>query len=611
MLLRYARFTYFQTSILGMVQTSLYNGPIYFDTFPDITLALSDVNIVKALTLNVLTSGYNMLEGSQPLVIIYRIYYKLLKTNLNPQAVIKNSGNSTLLIQSSTRDANIRIPRMMKWSEISLPSEWLIENVSQPAKISSDDTNLNYIQQYLNRSVKISFADLNLSRVEKPLSINEGINSFAVNQIINSFADLTTTEGFQRRDKDIETFLADSSSSDFKLKEISTNSQVCSAFYSTKLMAAPSQASRYEEEEISPPASISPSAFDLNAPMPEPVFHHCNAITAAPKKMDFHDLDWPSLEKDFHSKENQQNRFIFAKSFSKHERGLIKLQWVEKMIEEQNNTLFFDFLHNIKPSILNVVKKSFVLAKNNIVVKASHPPLETIRVKGKDDTVVIASNFKIIKNDTTHFETRKIIEQNNFVNQSLHIIGQQLDRIKEKVDSTKTIEKPISLAVNKDIGKPLIYLPEERKGDSLKTNSQKNLEKIEEMLLETSLRKVARETTSVPEASSSTVNNACIINHGKDKNVLEHSANESDGSNESNLFTDDDIKVLEDNFGKINVSPKLQRILKTKLVNLTKNWYNKHTPPDLQFEERVFQNQFSVSVDKLYEWNIDVLSEHE
>jgi hypothetical protein len=105
--LRDARFTDFQTSILGMVQTSLYNRPIYFDTFPDITLALSDVNIVKALTLNVLISGYNMLEGSQPLVIIYRIYYKLLKTNLNPQAVIKNSGNSTLLIQSSTRDANI------------------------------------------------------------------------------------------------------------------------------------------------------------------------------------------------------------------------------------------------------------------------------------------------------------------------------------------------------------------------------------------------------------------------------------------------------------------------------------------------------------------------
>jgi hypothetical protein len=88
---------------------------------------------------------------------------------------------------------------------------------------------------------------LNLSRVERPLSINEGRNSFAVNQRRNSVADSTTTKGFQRRDRDIETFLADSSSSDFKLKGISTNSQVCSAFYSTKQLAAPSQASRAEE----------------------------------------------------------------------------------------------------------------------------------------------------------------------------------------------------------------------------------------------------------------------------------------------------------------------------------------------------------------------------
>ena len=31
----------------------------------------------------------------------------------------------------------------------------------------------------------------------------------------------------------------------------------------------------------------------------------------------------------------------------------------------------------------------------------------------------------------------------------------------------------------------------------------------------------------------------------------------------------------------------------------------------MQFEERSFQTQFSVSTDKIYEWNIDSLSEHE
>jgi len=51
---------------------------------------------------------------------------------------------------------------------------------------------------------------------------------------------------------------------------------------------------------------------------------------------------------------------------------------VEKMLEEQRHTLFFDFLQKVKPDVLNVVKKPFVLAEDNTVVKASHPHVETL-----------------------------------------------------------------------------------------------------------------------------------------------------------------------------------------------------------------------------------------
>ena len=36
-------------------------------------------------------------------------------------------------------------------------------------------------------------------------------------------------------------------------------------------------------------------------------------------------------------------------------------------------------------------------------------------------------------------------------------------------------------------------------------------------------------------------------------------------------------------------------------MSFIKNWYSKPTPLDMQFEERNFQTQFSVSTDKLYE----------
>ena len=58
--------------------------------------------------------------------------------------------------------------------------------------------------------------------------------------------------------------------------------------------------------------------------------------------------------------------------------------------------------------------------------------------------------------------------------------------------------------------------------------------------------------------------------------------------------------------------PKIKRFVgNPKPMSFTKNWYSKPTPLDIQFEERVFQTQFSVSADKLYEWNIDGLSEQE
>ena len=54
----------------------------------------------------------------------------------------------------------------------------------------------------------------------------------------------------------------------------------------------------------------------------------------------------------------------------------------------------------------------------------------------------------------------------------------------------------------------------------------------------------------------------------------------------------------------------MKKLHQPTLTTLTKNWYPRPTPPDLQFEERN-SNQFSVSSSKLYEWNINGLAEQE
>jgi hypothetical protein len=449
--LRDARFINFRTSILGMIQSSLFNGPVHFYVFPNLTLSLDDINILKALTLNVLTSGYDMEKGSRPLAIIYRIYYKLMKTNLDPQAVIKSAGQSTLLIQSSTHDANIQIPKMIRWDDINLPKEWLLENVSKPPRVVNDSSSLDYIQQYLDGSVKIGFSDLNIpNRIQRPLPIEERRNSFAGS---------STTEGLHKRDKEIEDLIfPPPSHSNFKLQGISTNSQVSFAFYSTK-----TRPPNHKEDE-----DDSPFASDFDGSLPP---HQCNAIHAVSKDF-FSLIDWPALQKDYSSKKNKDLRHAYRARFSEKERDFIKVQWTRKMIKNQKHILFFDFLQKYFPldNVLNVVKKNFV-KEDKTVVQSSHPPLENILIECNGVTVK-GSPFKSA-NDVPR-ESRKIIEQNNFVNQSLHTIGQQLDRIEEKLISPSSSK----------IEKPLISLPEKRKSLGLKSKSQKNIEKIEEMIAE-------------------------------------------------------------------------------------------------------------------------------
>ena len=87
------------------METSLHKGSIYFNCYPNFALSLSNRNIMDALTLNIKTNGYYMKEGSEPLAIIYRIYYKLMKTTLDPQSIVDPSPKGqTLLLQASTRN---------------------------------------------------------------------------------------------------------------------------------------------------------------------------------------------------------------------------------------------------------------------------------------------------------------------------------------------------------------------------------------------------------------------------------------------------------------------------------------------------------------------------
>ena len=80
MYLRDIRHNKFEDSLIGTVETSLGQGLIYFNCYPNKTVSLMDRNILDCLFLNIYFHGLDMKEGSIPAALIYRIQYKVMNT---------------------------------------------------------------------------------------------------------------------------------------------------------------------------------------------------------------------------------------------------------------------------------------------------------------------------------------------------------------------------------------------------------------------------------------------------------------------------------------------------------------------------------------------------
>ena len=123
-----------------------------------------------------------------------------------------------------------------------------------------------------------------------------------------------------------------------------------------------------------------------------------------------------------------------------------------------------------------------------------------------------------------------------------------------------------STILKKKTEKPLIDLPSQRKNLSLKTTQKRTIAKVEKMLLD--LQKIKTEQTT----STST---AHAISRKKEETRFSKDSNSDSSSSASDksVFKLSEIKRF---FEKLNP------------MSLTKNWYSKPTPPDMQFEERFF-----------------------
>ena len=239
--------------------------------------------------------------------------------------------------------------------------------------------------------------------------------------------------------------------------------------------------------------------------------------------------------------------------------------------------MLFDFLENhyvsndeVSKQHLNVIRKSNFAKTSDKAI--SHPPLETVLISCQDKkTEIKAISFKISDDQTP---ITSLIEQPNSTNESLHVMGTQPDHIENTVSIKKSAsEKSVS------IEKPLLDLSSQKEKVLFKTSQSKMLKVVDKMLSDLKIK--------IEGTSRST---HCTISKNEKEIV-------------SDEHTDSDIvpakEILNDEL------PEIKRFVEnSKSMSFTQNWYSRSIPPDIQFQERVFQPQFSVSIDKLYKWNI-------
>ncbi|KAL6130306.1 hypothetical protein ACLB2K_068687 [Fragaria x ananassa] len=123
------KITDFKKSLLGTVEASLCNQVAYFNVFPNFTTHLKDA--AHCLRLRIKTDGISMKKGMMELAIDYRIYYKLMSTNVTPNTRFLNSPGITTSVLTNPKN-NSQQKHVTKWHEVTFPREWnLIPPVRQ------------------------------------------------------------------------------------------------------------------------------------------------------------------------------------------------------------------------------------------------------------------------------------------------------------------------------------------------------------------------------------------------------------------------------------------------------------------------------------------------
>ncbi|KAM7466334.1 hypothetical protein LguiB_013896 [Lonicera macranthoides] len=454
--LRDCRHNKFLDSLLGMIQTSLCDGPVYFNCFPNFSVSMTDKHILDTLTLNIQMNGYDLKEGCEHINVTYKVHYKVMNT-LSPNAKRYDPKGKTTIIETNILKSDIVVPRTIKWNEIEMPEQWLLEAVAPPIPVE-------------NR------------KVEEILQFEDGD---VIVRFDNNKTSLSTSSSRRPSSAVIRT-----DSSRFYTPTPTINNTLSSSNF----VAGESEIKNREDLNfdgiINFQQNIPHGVYSKTKNEPDTLselgFSAKQVMTLTKSEFSYKRTD---CNKEFMQEKYNDFRSWFFKEFSHEQQQAFKTAFYEHIDENEQVIPFVTWFYNNYggdyPFICTIDSffKTWKTASRTSI-KSLHPLTGSLRIELKGNQALesnaFSTNVRITSSHIGPEDLNKVIKQNNYTNLQMRTIASQLTRIEETLNKLQAIEenKPIHVIekhkVETSYVKPTIELTE-----GFKTSKSKNKEIVD------------------------------------------------------------------------------------------------------------------------------------
>ncbi|RDX86682.1 hypothetical protein CR513_31957, partial [Mucuna pruriens] len=506
----------------------LHDGPTFFNFYPNFAMNLKNDKTSNAIKLYVKLLEDIVDEMSDPIMIIFRIYYKVTKIDYKFKA-LTSSKEEKILVEVNLRKSLVQTPTRLSHHEVinTIHEEWYKNK--KFTILRNYYTNSEIIRIYKKISNKI--------KEEQQLQRFLGY----INYIVEFISNIRTICAplYKRLKKNPPIWLEEMTNI---VKEVKTLEKSLSClgildpraslilethalelghgtlyqsqqYFQKKLMRFILTSGKFcpSIQKKSKLPKYSPTNYSSTNYSPTKL-HVLNTSSTSTREKPF-EIDKKWIRKDFEAKCNSDRREWFFNTFSKEQTEKFREKYYKFMYKNKINVYFFDWFsqycdkkeieylfHKQKEiSTIGVIDNNWK-TKDNEIIRSEYPPQQDIKLQLSNNLEIEGCPYKDIRQNldksSDKSDIKKAYSQLNYSNIVLEDISKQLG----KIENSKQLDQLSSSSIiTKPPVKPIYKLinTSQKELESIRFDSNTNL-KIEE------IRKKL-EKLSIEKSSSNTL----------------------------------------------------------------------------------------------------------